>query len=73
MAGPRDRNLDVPAVQAEVDHGVRVVLTGHFPFDRRPAALAVTTFQRMVTVKAPEPAIPVHLTHLGRSSEVVLP
>jgi hypothetical protein len=30
VAGTGDSNLDVPAVQAAVDQGGRVVLTGHF-------------------------------------------
>jgi hypothetical protein len=36
VAGTGDPNVDVPAVQAAVDKGGRVVLTGHFSFDRPP-------------------------------------
>ena len=36
VAGTGDPNLDVPAVQAAVDRGGRMVLVGHFSFDRPP-------------------------------------
>jgi hypothetical protein len=45
-----DPNVDVPAVQAAVDHGGSVVLMGHFSFDRPPTAPAGATYNRMVTV-----------------------
>src|SRR5712691_6122517 len=50
VAGTGDPNLDVPAVQAAVDHGGRVVLTGHFSFDRPPTAPSGAAYSRMVTV-----------------------
>jgi hypothetical protein len=37
VVGTGDPNVDVPAVQAAVDQGGRVVLMGHFSFDRPPA------------------------------------
>src|SRR5437588_8526545 len=50
VTGTGDPNVDVPAVQAAVDHGGRVVLTGHFSFDRPPTAPAGAIYSRMVTV-----------------------
>ncbi len=50
VAGTGDPNIDVPAVQAAVDQGGRVVLTGHFSFDRPPTAPAGAIYNRMVTV-----------------------
>jgi hypothetical protein len=50
VAGTGDPNLDVPAVQAAVDRGGRLVLTGHFSFDRPPTAPAGVIYSRMVTV-----------------------
>ena len=50
VAGTGDPNLDVPAVQAAVDQGGRVVLMGHFSFDRPATAPAGATISRMVTV-----------------------
>jgi hypothetical protein len=50
VTGTGDPNQDVPAVQAAVDQGGRVVLTGHFSFDRPPAAPAGSIYNRMVTV-----------------------
>jgi len=50
VAGTGDPNTDVPAVQAAVDRGGRLVLTGHFSFDRRPTTPAGKPYARMVTV-----------------------
>ncbi|MGI8992411.1 MAG: hypothetical protein ACR2I2_22875 [Bryobacteraceae bacterium] len=50
VVGRGDPNLDVPAVQAAVDQGGRVVLRGHFSFDRPPTAPAGAIYSRMVTV-----------------------
>src|SRR5438128_1919823 len=50
VTGTGDPNVDVPAVQAAVDHGGSVVLIGHFSFDRPPTAPAGATYNRMVTV-----------------------
>jgi hypothetical protein len=50
VAGTGDPNLDVPAVQAAVDRGGRLVLRGHFSFDRPPTAPAGAAISRMVTV-----------------------
>ncbi len=38
VVGTGDPNVDVPAVQAAVDQGGRVVLMGHFSFDAPPTA-----------------------------------
>ena len=45
VAGTGDPNVDVPAVQAAVDQGGRVVLMGHFSFDRPPTAPAGAIYQ----------------------------
>jgi len=50
VAGTGDPNVDVPAVQDAVDQGGRVVLIGHFSFDRSPTTPAGETYSRMVTV-----------------------
>jgi hypothetical protein len=50
VAGTGDPNIDVPAVQAAVDQGGRVVLMGHFSFDRPPTAPAGAIYNRMITV-----------------------
>jgi hypothetical protein len=50
VTGTGDPNKDVAAVQAAVDQGGRVVLMGHFSFDRPATAPAGATFSRMVTV-----------------------
>jgi hypothetical protein len=50
VEGTGDSAVDVPAVQAAVDQGGRVVLRGQFSFDRPPTAPAGATFKRMVTV-----------------------
>ena len=50
VAGTGDPNLDVPAVQAAVDRGGRLVLMGHFSFNRPPTAPAGATYARMVTI-----------------------
>jgi hypothetical protein len=38
VVGTGDPNVDVPAVQAAVDQGGRVILQGHFSFDAPPTA-----------------------------------
>jgi hypothetical protein len=50
VVGAGDPNVDVPAVRAAVDQGGRVVLMGHFSFDRSPTTPAGATYSRMVTV-----------------------
>jgi hypothetical protein len=50
VAGTGDPNTDVPAVQAAVDRGGRLVLMGHFSFDRPPTAPAGASISRMITV-----------------------
>ena len=50
VAGTGDPNTDVPAVQAAVDRGGRLVLMGHFSFDRPPTTPAGKPYARMVTV-----------------------
>jgi hypothetical protein len=50
VTGTDDPNLDVPAVQAAVDHGGQVVLMGHFSFDRPSIKPDAATYSRMVTV-----------------------
>jgi hypothetical protein len=50
VAGTGDPHLDVPAVQAAVDRGGRVVLVGHFSFDMPPSKPAGAIYSRMVTV-----------------------
>lgn len=50
VTGTGDPNKDVPAVQAAVDQGGRVVLMGHFSFDRAPTAPDGSIYNRMVTV-----------------------
>jgi hypothetical protein len=49
VVGTGNPDLDVPAVQAAVDHGGRVVLMGHFSFDRDPTTPEGSNW-RMVTV-----------------------
>src|ERR1700737_1876693 len=44
VVGTGDPNIDVPAVQAAVDQGGRVVLMGHFSFDRPPTKPAGVTY-----------------------------
>lgn len=50
VAGTGDPNVDVPAVQTAVDRGGRLVLMGHFSFDRPPTTPAGAIYSRMVTV-----------------------
>lgn len=50
VTGTGDPNVDVPAVQAAVDQGGSVVLTGHFSFDRPPTAPDAASYNRTVTV-----------------------
>ena len=50
LNGTGDPNFDVPAVQAAVDQGGRVVLMGHFSFNKPPTAPAGAIYSRMVTV-----------------------
>ena len=50
LMGTGDPNLDVPAVQAAVDRGGSLTLSGHFSFDRSPTAPAGSVYNRMVTV-----------------------
>ena len=50
VTGTGNPDIDVPAVQAAVDKGGHVVLTGHFSFDRPPTTPDGTTHSRMVTV-----------------------
>lgn len=50
VTGTGDPNVDVPAVQAAVDQGGRVLLMGHFSFDTNPTKPAGASYSRMVTV-----------------------
>jgi hypothetical protein len=50
VAGTGDPDIDTPAVQAAVNQGGRVVLMGHFSFDRPPTAPAGAIYNRMVTI-----------------------
>jgi len=50
VVGTGDPNVDVPAVQAAVDRGGNLLLSGHFSFDRPPSARAGSIYNRMVTV-----------------------
>src|SRR5579862_9180031 len=53
IAGTGDPNIDVPAIQAAVDQGGRLILSGHFSFDRPPAKPDGAIYNRMVTVSKP--------------------
>src|SRR2546421_11443099 len=50
VTGTGDPNVDVPAVQAAVDQGGRVVLMGHFSFDRPPTKWIDHLYGRTVLV-----------------------
>jgi hypothetical protein len=50
VTGTGDSNTDVPAVQAAVDRGGRLILMGHFSFDRPATARSGVSINRMVTV-----------------------
>jgi hypothetical protein len=50
VVGTGDPRVDIPAVQAAVDQGGRVVLMGHFSFDMSPTTPAGATYSRIVTV-----------------------
>jgi hypothetical protein len=50
VVGTGSPDVDVPAVQAAVDQGGSVVLTGHFSFDRPPTTPDGATYNRTVTV-----------------------
>ena len=50
VVGTGNPDVDVPAVQAAVDHGGRVMLMGHFSFDKAPTTPAGAIYPRMVTV-----------------------
>jgi hypothetical protein len=50
VAGTGDPRLDVPAVQAAVDHGGQIVLKGRFSFDTAPTKPAGTAYRRTITV-----------------------
>src|SRR5258705_9590323 len=50
VTGTGNPSVDVPAVQAAVDRGVHVVLTGRLSFDTAPSKPAGTIYSRMVTV-----------------------
>ena len=50
VAGTGDPHVDVPAIQAAVDRGGRVRLTGHFSFDIPPARPGGATYDRTVTI-----------------------
>src|SRR5215470_2900095 len=47
VVGTGDPDIDVPAVQAAVDHGGHVVLRGHFSFERPPTTPNGATYHRM--------------------------
>lgn len=50
VVGMGNPDFDVPAVQAAVDQGGSVVLTGYFSFDRPATAPTGAIYNRMVTV-----------------------
>jgi hypothetical protein len=50
VTGTGDPNIDVPAVQAAVDQGSQVMLTGQFSFDRPPTTPSGETISRTVTL-----------------------
>jgi hypothetical protein len=50
MAATGDPSVDIPAVQAAVDRGGHLVLTGNFSFEKPPTAPAGATVNRMITV-----------------------
>lgn len=50
VVGTGDPDLDVPAVQAAVDQGGRVVLMGHFSFNRPPTTPQGSPYRRMITL-----------------------
>ena len=50
VTGTGDPNVDVPAVQAAVNQGGHIVLTGHFSFDALPTNPDGANFSRIITV-----------------------
>jgi hypothetical protein len=50
VTGTGDPNIDVPAVQAAVNQGGQVTLTGQFSFDRAPTTPSGETLGRTVTL-----------------------
>ena len=49
VVGTGNPEVDVPAVQAAIDHGGEVVLKGHFSFDRSPTM--PTAFGELATIR----------------------
>jgi hypothetical protein len=50
VTGTGDPTFDIPAVQAAVDQGGNIVLTGHFSFDASPTKPGGETYNRTITV-----------------------
>jgi hypothetical protein len=50
VAGTGDPKVDIPAVQAAVDQGGNIVLTGHFSFDAAPTKPDGEAYNRTITV-----------------------
>src|SRR5215469_7494600 len=50
VVGTGDPSVDIPAVQAAVDQGGNIVLTGLFSFDAPPTKPDGETYNRIVTV-----------------------
>jgi hypothetical protein len=50
VTGTGDPTVDIPAVQAAVDQGGNIVLTGHFSFDAPPTKPNGETYRRTITV-----------------------
>jgi hypothetical protein len=50
VAGTGDPGVDVPAIQAAVDRGGHVILTGHFSFDIPPVIPGGAVYGRTVTI-----------------------
>lgn len=50
VAGTGDPGADVPAIQAAVDRGGHVILTGHFSFDIPPVIPGGAVYGRTVTI-----------------------
>jgi hypothetical protein len=50
IAGTGDPNRDISAIQAAVDQGGHIILTGHFSFDQPPTKPDGAIYSRMVTV-----------------------
>src|SRR5689334_3782872 len=50
LTGTGDPTVDIPAVQAAVNQGGRVIMSGHFSFDAPPTTPVGETYARMITI-----------------------